>query len=73
MIKGVGWVPLLQKNIFDDTQRTEKGYRCIGIPYLALLPNLVKLEIGNWYGLAELPQLSVYKDHLQVINRALSE
>jgi hypothetical protein len=31
------------------------------------------LEIGNWYGLAELPQLSVYKDHLQVINRALSE
>jgi hypothetical protein len=73
MVNGVGWVPILQKSVLDDTDRTEKGYRCVGIPYLALLSNLLPLEMAKWYSLTELSQLSIYKDHLQVINHVLSE
>jgi hypothetical protein len=71
---GVGWVPLIQKYIFDDTSRTEEGYRCISIPYLTLLPEPVKLqEDAIWVRLEYLHnnKSKTYKDHFDIIHKVL--
>jgi hypothetical protein len=71
---GVGWVPLTQKSIFDDISRTEESCRCITIPYLALLPEPVKLQEGAiWVRLEYLQnnKSEIYKDHFGIIHKVL--
>jgi hypothetical protein len=70
---GRGWVPLVQKKIQDDPQRTEEHERCIGIPYIGYIPEKTPLvnPLAKWIHLQELD--NCYKDHKQIITQCLLE
>lgn len=74
LLNGTGFVPLLQKRLIDNTERTEDGYRCIAVPYLGLIPEFIPVpEYIKWIPISKLNTLSIYKDHAQIVAQTLKE
>jgi hypothetical protein len=74
VVHGVGFVHLSQKKLVDNIERTEDGHRCIAVPYLGLIPELVPLpEYLDWIPLSKLSSLPIYNDHAQIAIQALKE
>lgn len=64
-VDGVGFVNLHQKEIIDDINR-------LTVPYLAIIPGYTLVyNHAVWKSIPELNKLKLYRDDLQIIQKAL--
>lgn len=74
LVNNVGWVPIFQKTLCDNIDRTEYHSRCIAVPYVAMIPQLVELKEAEWVRLIKLSTIvKFYNDHREIMNKAISE
>jgi hypothetical protein len=70
----IGYTILVQKNIIDEPDRIEYGERCVAVPLVCYLPEVVGLNYthkAEWQPLYNLVKLPMYLDHLNIINSVL--